>query len=307
MTRPIALVGIGDIARAQHIPTLNASADWHLAAAANRSDKQVDVPFYNDLGALLAAHPEVESVSLALPPVPRFAAAMQAIAAGRHVMLEKPPGATLSEIRIMQTAAEEAGVVLYASWHSRSAAGVAQAKAWLADKLIKRCHIQWHEQVFEYHKSLSWESKAGGMGVFDPGINALSIMTEILPMAVSLTSSDLFFPENWETPIAAKLAFTGGVTADFDWRHPGPGDIWRITVETDQGPLVLDRGGQDLLIGGEPVAVGPHDEYGGLYAHFAELVADGRSDVDVSPMLHVADALTLGRRTTVAPFPLQMD
>ncbi len=304
MARPIALIGIGDIAKAQHIPTIDASPDWVLAAAANRSHREMSVPFYNDTAALLAAHPDVDCVSLALPPVPRFEAAMAAIAAGRHVMLEKPPGATLSEIAIMQAAAEEAGVVLYASWHSRSAAGVPRAKAWLAGKTITRCHIQWHERVFEYHKSLSWESQAGGMGVFDPGINALSIMTEILPQQVSLTSSELLFPENWETPIAAKLVFSGGVTADFDWRHQGPGDIWRITVETDAGVLMLDNGGQHLFIDDAAVDVGPHDEYAGLYARFADLVARGQSHVDLSPMVHVADALTLGRREIVAPFDI---
>ena len=34
----------------------------------------------------------------------------------------------------------------------------------------------------------------------------------------------------------------------------------------------------------------------------AGLVAAGASDVDLSPMVHVADALTLGRREVVEPF-----
>ncbi len=302
MARSIALVGIGDIAKAQHLPRIEASQDWTLAAACNRSPRAMDVPFYDDTADLLAAHPDIGSVSLALPPIPRFEAAMQCISAGRHVMLEKPPGATLAEINIMKAAADKAGVVLYASWHSRAAAGVAQAKNWLADKAIKRCHIQWHERVAVWHKSLNWETKVGGMGVFDPGINALSVMTEVLPMPVSVTSSHLSFPENWETPIAAKVAFTGNVTADFDWRRQGNNDIWRITIDTDAGQLVLDQGGAVLSIDGKAIEVGPHDEYAGLYAHFARLVETGISDVDLSPMIHLSDAMTLGLREVVAPF-----
>jgi D-galactose 1-dehydrogenase len=34
----------------------------------------------------------------------------------------------------------------------------------------------------------------------------------------------------------------------------------------------------------------------------AALVHGGESDVDLAPMVHVADALTLGRRVSVAPF-----
>jgi D-galactose 1-dehydrogenase len=43
-------------------------------------------------------------------------------------------------------------------------------------------------------------------------------------------------------------------------------------------------------------------EYPALYARMAELVRAGTSDVDLAPMVHVADALTLGRRKTVARF-----
>ena len=43
-------------------------------------------------------------------------------------------------------------------------------------------------------------------------------------------------------------------------------------------------------------------EYPALYARMAELVKTGASEVDLAPMVHVADALTLGRRKIVEPF-----
>jgi len=43
-------------------------------------------------------------------------------------------------------------------------------------------------------------------------------------------------------------------------------------------------------------------EYPALYARMAELIRIRQSEVDLAPMVHVADALTLGRRVTVAPF-----
>jgi len=122
---------------------------------------------------------------------------------------------------------EDAGVSLFATWHSRMACGVAGAKAWLAGKQIETFHITWKEDVRRWHPGQDWVFAPGGMGVFDPGINALSIMTEILPEPVFLREATLDFPENCDTPIAADLRFSGNVTADFDWRQEGP-QSWDI-------------------------------------------------------------------------------
>ncbi|MEY1557200.1 Gfo/Idh/MocA family protein [Yoonia sp. R2331] len=296
----ICLVGIGKIAQDQHVPALNASADWTLAATVSRSGSVEGVSAFTDFDAFLA-NSDVPAISLCLPPVPRFDYAAKAIAAGRHVMLEKPPGATLAEVHALQQMADDAGVVLFATWHSRMAAGVAGAKAWLADKQIKRLHITWREDVRKWHPGQEWVFDPGGMGVFDPSINALSILTEILPAPVFLREATLEFPENRDTPIAAELSFTGGVTADFDWRQEGP-QTWGMVAETDAGVLELADGGATLLIEGVAQDVGPNREYPALYDRMADLVRRGVSDVDLAPMVHVADALTLGRRVTVAPF-----
>jgi D-galactose 1-dehydrogenase len=44
------------------------------------------------------------------------------------------------------------------------------------------------------------------------------------------------------------------------------------------------------------------DEYPALYAEMARLLATGTSEVDLSPMVHVSDAFTLGKRVTIPAF-----
>ena len=308
MARKIALVGVGKIAVDQHIPALRASNEWDLAAAVSRNTKVDGVPNYADMNEMLSAHPEIEVVSLCMPPVPRFEYAKAALLAGRHVMLEKPPGATLSEVHTLSDLAAQVGKTLYATWHSREAAFVKAAKTWLAGKTIKRFTVTWHEDVRKWHPNQDWVFEAGGMGIFDPGINALSIVTEILPDAMHLKSATLDFPENRDTPIAAQLDFYhphgGQVTADLNWDHTGA-DVWQIEAETDGGVLTLKNGGGLLLIdgavqnGGEAGLTG---EYPNLYANMSALIADQSCDVDLRPMLHVSDALTLGRRRSVRAF-----
>ena len=299
----VALVGIGKIAIDQHVPAIANSPDWELSATISRKGSVAGVEAFDDFAAFLAARPDVPVVSLCLPPVPRFDYAEAALLAGRHVMLEKPPGATLAEVHALQALAASKGLTLYTTWHSRMAHAVAPAKAWLADKRILKAHITWREDVRKWHPGQDWVFEPGGMGVFDPGINALSILTEILPSPVHLTAASLEFPSNRQTPIAAKLTFSGGVSADFDWRQTGP-QTWDIEVDTDQGAMALRMGGNVLEIAGQPTA-GENTimgEYPALYKRMAELVATQTSEIDLAPMVHVADALTLGRRIETEAF-----
>lgn len=304
MTRTqVALVGIGKIALDQHVPAITASPDFELAATISRHGQVPGIQAFTDFATFLAERPDIPVVSLCLPPVPRFAYAEAALLAGRHVMLEKPPGATLAEVHELDALAKAKGLTLYATWHSRMAHAVAPAKAWLADKTVRQAHITWREDVRKWHPGQDWVFQPGGMGVFDPGINALSILTEILPKPVRLTRASLEFPSNRQTPIAAQLTFSGNVTADFDWRQEGP-QTWDIEAQTDKGTLALRMGGNVLEIDGKPAA-GENTimgEYPALYARMADLLRRKASDVDLSPMVHVADALTLGERRITDAF-----
>ena len=299
----LALVGIGKIATDQHVPALADSPDWELAATVSRHGTVSGVEAFTDIGDMLAARPGIGTVSLCLPPVPRFAAAQAVLRAGRNLMLETPPGATLAEVHALHDLARAHGVSIFATWHSRMAHAVGAAKRWLAGRSIHEGRIIWREDVRKWHPGQDWIFEAGGMGVFDPGINALSILTEILPAPVHLTGAALDFPANRQAPIAARLDLSGGISADFDFRQEGP-QTWDMEFATDAGLMALRMGGNILEIDGQR-AEGQDSimgEYPALYARMAELVRGVASDMDLSPMVLVADAFTLGRRNIVETF-----
>ncbi|AMN54358.1 galactose 1-dehydrogenase [Labrenzia sp. CP4] len=301
----MALVGIGKIARDQHIPAIAGNPDWQLEAAVSRHAGVDGIDHFQTIDELLEKRPDITTVSLAIPPQPRFEYAAKALKAGKHVMLEKPPGQSLAECYALEALARQHGVTLFATWHSRYADSVPALKAFLAERTLKRLKITWKEDVRRWHPGQEWIWEPGGMGVFDPGINALSILTEVLPYPVHLTGATLEFPANRATPIAAVLTFADPVgaemSADFDWRQEGP-QTWDIDVETDRGAAKLSLGGEKLEIDGEPVIQGTNHEYANLYVRMADLVKSGTSDVDLSPMIHVCDAFSLGRRVTTDPF-----
>jgi D-galactose 1-dehydrogenase len=299
----VALVGIGKIAIDQHVPAILSSAHWELAATVSRSGHVPGVPAYTDLAHLLDDRPDISVVSLCLPPAPRFAYAQAALLAGRHVMLEKPPGATVAEVRTLAALAARQGVTLFATWHSRMARAVEPARNWLAGRKVTGARIIWREDVRHWHPGQDWVFEPGGLGVFDPGINALSILTHILPDPVHLIAAEIEVPVNRATPIAARLEFSGGVSADFDWRQTGP-QTWDIEVSTDDGTLALRMGGNILELDGSSMAgeASIMGEYPALYDHMAGLIRDGVSDVDLDPLILVADAMLLARRLDNDPF-----
>ncbi len=301
-TIKVALVGIGKIAVDQHVPSIAISGDWELAATVSRSGIVDGVPSFTDIDTMLAERPDIEVISLCLPPVPRFEYAAACLRAGRHVMLEKPPGATLAEVHALDAMAKTAGKTLFATWHSRMAKGVQAAKTALAEKTVEQGHIDWKENVRQWHPDQDWVFEPGGMGVLDPGINALSILTEVLPMPVHLKAAILHTPTNRQTPVQAEMTFTGGITASFDWLKEGV-QMWEQRFTTTDGMSVeLLDGGNRCLVDGIEQPLDDLDEYPALYARMAELVGTGTSDVDLSPMVHISDIMTLARREVAPTF-----
>jgi D-galactose 1-dehydrogenase len=301
----VAIVGLGKIARDQHISAIAETAGIELAAIVSRNASINGIKHFATLDELLDRVPDIDAVALCTPPQGRQALAAAALKAGKHVLLEKPPGATVSELTPLIAEARQTGHTLFATWHSRFAPAVEAARAFLAGRQIRSVVVEWKEDVRVWHPGQAWIWEPGGLGVFDPGINALAILTRILPRPFFLTEAELSYPGNRATPIAANLAFSDGtglpILAEFDWRQTGP-QTWDIRVETDAGRLTLSCGGSRLDHDDRTLVDEQQAEYRGIYQRFVELITSRVSDVDLSPLLHVADAFMLGRRRDVEPF-----
>jgi D-galactose 1-dehydrogenase len=304
----IGIIGLGKIATDQHVPVIGKGADFEVAAVASRRGLRVgEAPTFPTPEAMLAAVPGLDAVAVCTPPQQRHAVARLALAAGRHVLLEKPPAMSLAELADLRAFAESRGRVLFATWHSQYNDAVAAARDALRGQTLKRLQVTWKEDVRRWHPGQAWIWRAGGFGVFDPGINALSIVTRIMPEPIFVRAADLLFPRNCEAPIAARLTFATptaetGLAADLDWRQEGD-QTWDIELETRSGQSFrLTGGGRRLEIDGKLVAEAPSAEYEAIYDHFAELLRTGRSDVDEAPLRLVADAFLVGRRLVTEPF-----
>jgi len=304
----IGIIGVGKIVEDQHLPVIARNPAFALAAVASQRGVAVPgVPTFRTPAEMYRGVPDLDAVAVCTPPQVRHTHAREALAAGKHVMLEKPPAATIAELDDLAGFAEARGRVLMTTWHSQYNAAVERARALLAGETVKRLVVTWKEDVRRWHPGQKWIWTAGGFGVFDPGINAFSIVTLVMPSPVFVRRADLVIPSNCDAPIAASLDFatTGpfeSLTAELDWRQTGP-QTWDIDIETAAGRrLTLSKGGARLAVDGVLDTEKPPQEYEDIYARFAGLVREKRSLVDAAPLKLVADCFLMGRRIATDPF-----
>jgi len=304
----VGIVGVGKFARDHHIPSIRANPDFQLVAACSLRARVEGVRNFTSMDEMLAQAGDLDALTVCTPPQIHYEMAKSALTHGKHVLLEKPPCASLSQLDHLIHLAGAGGLSLYQIWHSQHAPGVAPALELLKQRTLRRVRVTWKEDVRIWHPGQTWIWQPGGFGVLDAGINALSILTRLIEEAIFPVSSVLYLPSNRETPIAANVvlqtASGSEIQVEFDFRHTGT-QTWDIDFDTDQGPLKLSAGGSHLTVGDSPLPHHPENlrsEYVSIYEHFAQLVGRRRSEVDARPLQLAADIFLLGKRVSVAPF-----
>jgi D-galactose 1-dehydrogenase len=301
--RKIAIIGVGKIAVDQHIPVIEASEDFELAATVStRGVAHKNLPVFKTAAELYAAMPEVGLVSICTPPGVRHTYVREALDAGKDVMMEKPPTTTISELDDLIAHARRLDRVLYQTWHSQFNAAVDRTKAILADEGVVSARIDWRESVRKWHPGQDWVWEPGGFGVCDPGINALSIFTKVIPFPAFVEKAKLTFPANRQTPVDVEITFKSAqahkpdLSAGFNWLEES-GEIWTIRFTTGAGNEIrLENGGRKLSVNGQLVLEHGDAEYGAMYERFAHLLDAHQSDVDAAPLRLMADVFLLGAR-----------
>lgn len=301
----LGLVGYGKIAQDQHVPAILANSAFQLLAVATLGQACPGVANFSSLEEMLKQLPSLDAIAFCTPPQGRYALVRAALAAGKHVLVEKPPCATLGEAMALVEQVRDLGVSGLFAWHSRFAPGVEAAREWLSSRTLQSVQIDWKEDVRKWHPGQAWIWQPGGLGVFDPGINALSIVTYLLPLPLFVESAELRVPSNCQSPIAALLRLSDSshldIKAEFDFDH-GHDELWSIEIRCIEGTLRLYNGGASLTIDGVAQSVADEGEYEAVYRHFEQLIQRKTSDLDLQPLRLVADSFFIGSRKSVEPF-----
>jgi UDP-N-acetyl-2-amino-2-deoxyglucuronate dehydrogenase len=169
------LLGTGLIAPF-HAKAVNASDVAELVAASDMMGDRL-AKFAGEFGCKayptldeMLADPKVRVVNVLTPNHLHFEAVMKSIAAGKHVLIEKPPAMSLREVDEMMAAAQKAGVKIGVVLQCRTRKSIqAIRNAICAGRFGKLLHADTYMKWFrpaEYYRMDAWRSqRRSGSGV----------------------------------------------------------------------------------------------------------------------------------------------
>jgi predicted dehydrogenase len=233
MTLRVALLGYGYAGKTLHAPLIRATAGLELAAVGSSDAAKVhaDLPGLA-VGAAreVAVQSDVDLVVVATPNDTHHDLASRALAAGKHVVVDKPFTVTQGEARDLVERSEAAGRLLSVFHNARWNADFLTVRRLIADgRLGQIVHFESHYDRYRPEVRSRWRERAGpGSGIwYDLGAHLVD------------QALQLFGP-----PLA--------VQADLAMQRRGAEavDYFHVVLRYDRTRVILH--GSNLVAGGSP-------------------------------------------------------
>ncbi len=229
------LIGCGDVAEHKGGPALYTAEGSSLEAvmsrdagrAADFAERHGARRSYTSVGALLA-DPDVDAVYIATPPSSHAALTLEAAAAGKHILCEKPMALSVAEGRAMIEACRAHGVRLSIAYYRRYWPVIRRMKALVEEGRLGRL-VQAHVRTADRHRPrpdgrrawLTQPETAGGGFLTDVGTHRLDLLAYFLgePVRVHALTATLTLEAAVDDSAALALQFAEGAlaTAAFNW------------------------------------------------------------------------------------------
>ncbi|GAA0676680.1 hypothetical protein GCM10010193_32320 [Kitasatospora atroaurantiaca] len=284
MTRVgVALVGFGAAGR-QHLQAL-ARADFADLRGVLEQNPAARTPAgtarYLSWEQLLR-DPSVQLVSLCTPPGGRAELARQALAAGKAVLLEKPPAASTAELDLLVELSERSG---------RPVGVMLQHRFGVPEEVLGRTWQPAATALLEvsryrpaaYFQRASWRhdpALALGGITAHLGVHYLDLACQLLgePAEVKLAGARQLVP-GIDTRAAGVVRFTGGGTLSFAVTAESVARTERLTILDADQCLLVENGRIALDGGAGPAghrAASASELRGEVYRDMARAIAAGR-------------------------------
>jgi predicted dehydrogenase len=202
------------------VSTMHANTDQRVHAVASRSVERATafaathgIPRSYGSYDQLVADPDVDVVYVAAPHSEHRTLALLAIAAGKHVLIEKPIALNADEAIEIATAARAAGVfAMEAMWtrYLPQSDVVAQllSEGRLGEVKLVSVNLGWQ---FPYDpEGRGFNPALGGGAMLDAGVYSLWFSQFALGVPTTVTASGLLAPTGVDAQAVATLDFDGG-------------------------------------------------------------------------------------------------
>lgn len=289
MWEPIrmGLVGTGPWAELVHAPMLAAGPETELVGvwtrrpdAAGEFAQRHGVVAFDSFEALLDA---CEGVAFAVPPAAQAAYAMQAAAAGKALLLEKPIASSFEEASRLADAIDDAGVISMVTLTYRYANDVRDFVSKVRGETLRggRCMFLTNASL-EGPFATEWRRRGGAIS--DVGPHAIDLLQATMGEVVAISAAS--GPRHWTAVTLEHV--TGAVTQASVCSHYA-GDSLRIELDLygERFSRTLDVTkamgsvfGEAIITGARPLA--DAEAFATLRTELAHAVRTGQKpDLDV--------------------------
>jgi predicted dehydrogenase len=317
MAEPIrlALAGAGVFSRDDHVPAIRALGDrFDIVAVYSRTRASAEAlqahlahpaDIYTDLDEMLA-RPDIEAVDVVLPIDPQPEAVEKALAAGKHVLSEKPISPTVAVgRRLVQIARNYPKQVLLVGENLRYEATFGRAAELVQSGAIGKPFLaSWigYASLTPANKfyNTPWRRDGSFPGGFimDGGVHNIAafrrVLGEITHVSAEVTQMRADLPPT-DTLVAAfqfERGFIGNWTMTFAANSPFGASF---TVVGDQGALRVGWGELEISTGGE-TRKEPVSGIGTMQAElaaFADAIRSGTPSPAGSPLEALRDVAVI--------------
>ncbi|MDX1980567.1 MAG: Gfo/Idh/MocA family oxidoreductase [Bryobacteraceae bacterium] len=282
------VVGIGDIAVKRVIPAIRNEPRSELYGVVTRNPgkgRDYGGHVWTDLDEALA-DPQVNAVYIATPVALHAPQTIAALAAGKHVLCEKPVALNYAEARGMVDAAQAAGRVLGIAYYRRMYPKVHRAKELLSSGAIGRpvlAEISCHDWFNAEDGRRGWlvdPQMAGGGPLFDIASHRIDLLNFLFgqPGSVAAQRSSVVHRRQVEDSATVLIEYPDGVrgVVDVRWHCRVGRDEFRITG-TDGVMDLTPLNGARLLCNGRGEDLPPHPNlHYPCVANFADHVLESK-------------------------------
>lgn len=339
----IGLIGCGTIAEKQlaglaavRQVRLTATADVNGDRAALLANRYGAERSYTDYRQLLD-DPEVDAVIISTPNHLHAPQTIDAAAAGKHVLVQKPLALTLEDVDAMDQAVKRAGVTGMALMMNRFTPSYVRLKELLDQRtfgapFVYRTHFS-HAGIYKSYRPTShWfleRGKAGGGPLLDLGVHHFDLLRWLSGQEVVSASAEvatLGVEQETENNALVSLTLSDGAIAQlflsFTTSLPvgfvvqrvevygATGSAWCAPATVERPPLrvFIEGAADDPLLGITEIRVPDADPWANTIEHFADCVLnqrsplttfdDGRRALEI--VLACYEAAAVGRRVQLS-------
>jgi predicted dehydrogenase len=275
----LAFLGTGKIARA-HAKRLRAhKADVELGFASRNAERaeafarELAGSSYGTYEEAIAS-PDVDAVAVVTPPESHLSLALAALAAGKHVVLEKPPVPHASDFTQIEAAAAKASKHVFVAENYHYKPLLRRIRQLLADGLIGE-PLFVHVNAIKLQKADGWRSAHGAL--YEGGIHWVDFMSSL----GTVRAARGMRPGNGATPERSMLVtfdyaegFVGSL--HYSWEVPSTAKGLRLSkIYGRAGSITFETNGLWVLLHGTKTRFyipGLRDlaGYGAMWADFVQ-------------------------------------